>query len=70
MESHYFLQTQLYLVALRRYLGPDKDISGAWLVFLRGVSRGSSHGILHIPYDGALIKAIDGLFATPSTILN
>jgi exodeoxyribonuclease V beta subunit len=70
MESHYFLQTQLYLVALRRYLGPDKAISGAWLVFLRGVSRGSSHGILHIPYDGELIKAIDGLFAAPSAILN
>lgn len=70
MESHYFLQTQLYLVALRRYLGPDKAISGAWLVFLRGVSRGSSHGIFHIPYDGALIEAISGLFAAPTTILD
>jgi exodeoxyribonuclease V beta subunit len=69
MESHYFLQTQLYLVALRRYLGSDKLISGAWLVFLRGVSRGSSHGILHIPYDDALIAAIDGLFAAPNSIL-
>ncbi len=67
MESHYFLQTQLYLVALRRYLGSGTLISGAWLVFLRGVYKGSSHGILHIPYDEALINSLDALFAQPIT---
>jgi exodeoxyribonuclease V beta subunit len=67
MESHYFLQTQLYIVALRRHLGKGALISGAWLVFLRGVASGSSHGVLHIPYDEALISSLDALFAQPIT---
>lgn len=66
MHSHYYLQTQLYLVALRRHLGKEAEISGAWLVFLRGVSACSDHGILHIPYDSGLITELDGLFSQPA----
>jgi exodeoxyribonuclease V beta subunit len=63
VQNHYYLQIQLYLVALRRYLGPEEMISGGWLVFLRGVSKGTEHGILHIPYHPNLVGALDRLFA-------
>ena len=69
-QSHYLLQTHLYLVALRRFLGPDVAISGAWLVFLRGIHSGSSDGILHIQPSDALMKDLDGLFAKPSARLS
>jgi len=65
MESHYLLQTHLYLVALRRYLkrvAPGSRLAGAWLVFLRGVHSGSSEGILHINPTRELLDALDDLF--------
>jgi len=65
MQSHYLLQTHLYLVALRRFLGPKVPIAGAWLVFLRGVHSGSSDGILHIRPSEALMADLDGLFSKP-----
>jgi exodeoxyribonuclease V beta subunit len=67
MQSHYLLQTHLYLVALRRFLGPKVPIAGAWLVFLRGVHSGSSDGILHIQPSEALMAGLDGLFFKPSS---
>jgi len=69
MQSHYLLQTHLYLVALRRFLGPKVPIAGAWLVFLRGVHSGSSDGILHIQPSEALMADLDGLFSKPSARL-
>ncbi len=62
-QSHYFLQAHLYLVALRRFLGPDVRIAGAWLVFMRGVVPGSSQGVLTIAPEPALLSALDQLFA-------
>jgi len=67
MDSHYLLQTHLYLVALRRYLGPQAKIAGAWLVFLRGISEGSSNGILHIHPQNSLMSELDTLFSRPQT---
>ncbi len=64
--SHYWLQTHLYLVALRRYLGRQADIRGAWLVYLRGVRAASAQGILHISPDPALLDALDALFKKPA----
>ena len=69
MDSHYFLQTHLYLVALRRYLrqrGQDYKIVGAWLVFLRATEADSSRGILHIEPPSALLDALDELFLDAS----
>ncbi len=65
-QSHYLLQTHLYLVALRRFLGPDAKIAGAWLVFLRGIRSGSADGILHIQPSDALMRDLDRLFARPA----
>jgi exodeoxyribonuclease V beta subunit len=65
MQSHYLLQAHLYLVALRRYLGPGVKIAGAWLVFLRGIRSGSPDGILHIEPSDGLMNDLDGLFAKP-----
>ena len=64
--SHYWLQTHLYLVALRRYLGPEAEIRGAWLVYLRGVREGSSQGILHIQPTAELLNDLAKLFAQPA----
>ena len=66
VQSHYLLQAHLYLVALRRFLGPRVPIAGAWLVFLRGVHCGSSDGILHIQPSEALMAGLDGLFSKPA----
>lgn len=68
-QSHYLLQAHLYLVALRRFLGSEIPIAGAWLVFLRGIRSNSSDGILHIQPSGDLMNALDGLFAQPFTRL-
>ncbi len=65
MESHYLLQTHLYLVALRRYqqrVAPNARLAGAWLVFLRAVQAGTSDGVLHIHPGANLLDALDGLF--------
>lgn len=65
MDSHYLLQTHLYLVALRRYLraaAPAATLAGAWLIFLRAVGAGSSSGILHIQPGDELLDALDRLF--------
>ena len=65
MDSHYLLQTHLYLVALRRYLrvaAPAATLAGAWLVFLRAVEAGSASGILHIQPGEELLDALDRLF--------
>ncbi|HVE17239.1 MAG TPA: 3'-5' exonuclease, partial [Chthoniobacterales bacterium] len=64
-RSHYLLQAHLYLVALRRYLGPKVPVAGAWLVFLRGIRAGTSDGVLHIQPAPALMEALDALFAMP-----
>lgn len=65
-QSHYLLQAHLYLVALRRYLGPGAPIAGAWLVFLRGIRAGSSDGVFTVQPSPALMSALDALFAQPS----
>ncbi|MES2570986.1 MAG: UvrD-helicase domain-containing protein [Verrucomicrobiota bacterium] len=65
MHSHYLLQAHLYLVALRRYLGPDIPIAGAWLVFLRAVRAGTRDGILHIQPKPELLATLDSLFFNP-----
>ena len=64
--SHYWLQTHLYLVALKRYLGPQADIRGAWLVYLRGIQRGTANSILHIQPSDALLQGLDQLFTSPN----
>jgi len=64
MESHYFLQAHLYLVALRRFLG--SATAGAWLVFLRGVRTGTSDGILAIQPTGPLLRDLEALFTSPT----
>jgi len=61
-QSHYLLQAHLYLVALRRYLGPNASIAGAWLIFLRGVSPGTANGVLHVSPSAEFLDALDGLF--------
>ncbi|MEY4489536.1 MAG: hypothetical protein RIQ79_2044 [Verrucomicrobiota bacterium] len=67
MESHYLLQTHLYLVALRRYLRSlglvNAPLVGAWLVFLRALAPGSTRGVLHIQPPPAMLDALDALFA-------
>lgn len=68
IHSHYLLQTHLYLVALRRWLGPEAEIAGAWLVFLRGVAAGTDAGILHIKPEPQLMASLDGLFAAAASV--
>lgn len=63
MHSHYVLQAWLYMVALRRFTGPEASLAGAWIVFLRGVERGSERGCLFIRYEAPLIADLDQLFA-------
>jgi exodeoxyribonuclease V beta subunit len=65
-SSHYWLQTHLYLVALRRYFGPGSDIRGAWLIYLRGVRAATDAGILHVQPAVELLDALDELFLRPS----
>jgi exodeoxyribonuclease V beta subunit len=65
-SHHYILQLHLYLVALRRHLrqrGQAFSLGGASLVFLRALRPGSEEGILHFAAEGALLDALDGLFA-------
>ena len=64
--SHYWLQTHLYLVALSRYLGPQADIRGAWLIYLRGVKSGTPNSVLHIKPSPALLQGLDSLFTRPN----
>jgi exodeoxyribonuclease V beta subunit len=61
--SHYWLQTHLYLVALKRYFGEQADIRGAWLIYLRGVQSGTPNGILHINPTPDLLKGLSNLFS-------
>jgi len=65
VESHYFLQCHLYLVALGRYLGGLDKVSGAWLVFLRGISSGTTDGNLRIDPPRQLLEELDTLFFKP-----
>jgi len=69
LKSHYMLQAHLYLVALRRYLGPEAVISGAWIVFLRAVESGTSEGILHVNPSQDLMSGLDALFAQSTSFL-
>ena len=67
--QHYVLQIHLYLVALRRYLrlhdaGGPAAVSGS-LLFLRGVVRGTSRGVLEITPPEPMLDELDGLFAGP-----
>lgn len=62
MDSHYLLQAHLYLTALRRFLGPDAQIAGAWLIFLRGIQPETSRGVLTIRPATALSEDLDKLF--------
>ncbi len=64
-SSHYLLQTHLYLVALRRWLGPQAPLAGAWLVFLRGIRPGTSDGILHFNPAAEMLDDLDALFTRP-----
>ena len=63
--SHYWLQTHLYLVALRRYLSSQADIRGAWLIYLRGVKGGTPNSVLHIKPPTGLLDGL-GELLTPS----
>jgi exodeoxyribonuclease V beta subunit len=65
IDSHYFLQVHLYLVALRRHLGKSAAAGDAWLVFLRGVAAGNERGILHIRPPDGLLADLDALFFKP-----
>ena len=68
MDKHYFLQMHLYLVALRRHLaaaGGKVAANDAWLVFLRGVARGTGQGVLHLRPPDELLSALDELFSKP-----
>jgi exodeoxyribonuclease V beta subunit len=67
-QSHYLLQAHIYLVALRRYLGPDTPIAGAWLVFLRGVRANSDFSILHINPSAELLNDLGALFFQPALL--
>ena len=67
--SHYVLQAHLYLVALRRYLGPKATISGAWIVFLRAVNAGTSLGMLHVNPSDHLMLGLDALFSQPTNLI-
>lgn len=73
MDSHYLLQTHLYLVALRRYLRgiglPEASLAGAWLVFLRALAPGQTRGVLHIDPPAAMLDALDALFAPGAVAL-
>jgi exodeoxyribonuclease V beta subunit len=73
MDSHYLLQTHLYLVALRRYLRSlglaDTPLAGAWLVFLRAIAPGQTRGVLHIQPPAAMLDALDELFAPATSSL-
>lgn len=62
--SHYWLQTHLYLVALRRFRPLEKSPI-AWLVFLRGVRKYTSEGILCVQPSSALLDDLTALF-TPT----
>ena len=66
-RSHYFLQMHLYLVALRRFLGPAAAPDDAWLVFLRGVRDGTADGILHIKPAEKLLRDLGNLFRNVRT---
>lgn len=63
-ESHYWLQAHLYLVALGRFRR-QAGAGRAWLVFLRGIRRGSSDGILSIEPTPGLLTGLDQLFFHP-----
>jgi exodeoxyribonuclease V beta subunit len=63
--SHYVLQTHLYLVALRRYLGPGVPLRGAWLIYLRGIASGTARGVCRIDPRPALLEDLDHLFRSP-----
>jgi len=68
MDNHYFLQMHLYLVAVRRHLaaaGGKVAAKDAWLVFPRGVARGTGQGILHLRPPDELLAALDELFSRP-----
>lgn len=65
-RSHYFLQTHLYIVALRRFFRGKALIAGAWLVFLRAVRAGSAEGVLHIAPPEDLLSELDMLFDSPA----
>ncbi|MCD8481449.1 MAG: PD-(D/E)XK nuclease family protein [Verrucomicrobia bacterium] len=60
-KHHYFLQTLFYLVALRRFVGPQTQLAGGWIIYLRGVQSQTSHGILHIQPAESLLAELDKL---------
>lgn len=61
-RHHYFLQSVLYLVALRRFVGPDASLCGAWVVYLRGVKANTSQGIIHVRPPESLLSDLGKLF--------
>jgi exodeoxyribonuclease V beta subunit len=63
--SHYVLQTHLYLIALRRFLGPTVPLRGAWLIYLRGISPGTPRGVCPIEPSPGLLDDLDRLFLPP-----
>ncbi|MDV7391778.1 PD-(D/E)XK nuclease family protein, partial [Arthrospira platensis SPKY1] len=62
-HHHYLLQSVLYLVALRRFIGPSAPLVGAWVVYLRGISANTSQGILHVHPPEALLSELSGCFS-------
>lgn len=62
MESHYLLQSWLYLIALRRYLGSSKPITGAWVIYLRGISPGTDEGVLSVLPKASLLDELEAYF--------
>ena len=70
--AHYYLQYLIYLTALHRYLrlrladyDYDRHISGAWYLFIRGMSAatGADYGIYHDRPAAELIESLDRLFS-------
>ena len=71
-EHHYYLQAQLYLVALHRLLGqrlmgydPACHLGGWAYAFLRGIVPGAESGWLAAAADPALTADLDALLGNP-----
>lgn len=67
-RSHYLLQAHLYLVALRRFIGPQTPLAGAWILFLRGIRPRTSDGVAFVAPSMALLDDLDALFLKPAKL--
>ncbi len=65
-NSHYYLQSLIYLVALHRYLkhqypnyDPEQHLGSAWYLFVRGITGEPGNGVYELPSNKQLILALD-----------